>query len=55
LVPAVVVVVGVGVAAVELLLAIAMLMQHRWLVSPWTGLARRPVQKPSFLAVLAVL
>jgi hypothetical protein len=53
LVPAVVVVVGV--VAVELLLAIAMhVMQHRRL-SPWTGLALRPMKKPSLLAVLAVL
>jgi hypothetical protein len=54
LVPAVVVVVSA--VAVDLLLAIAMhLMPHRWLVSPGTGLARRPVKKQSLLAVLAEL
>ena len=45
-----------AVVARELLLAMAVRMtQQRWLVSPGTGLARRPVKKPSFLAVLAVL
>ena len=45
-----------AVVARELLLAMAVRMtQQRWLVSPGTGLARRPVKTPSFLAVLAVL